>query len=64
MPADISYDDALLMQLMENSASYEEFRMNCDLHDIECIVSRNEFDKFHHVQHYFSSHPIPAGIIL
>ena len=42
---DNDYDVKKLFGLLQNSSSYEEFRMKCDLEDIECIITQREFEE-------------------
>ena len=38
------YDDNLMFSILKEAKTYEEMRLQCDLQDIECIVTRNEFN--------------------
>lgn len=42
---EFTFDDVELLKLMITCKTYEEFRIQCDLRNIECIVSRREFEQ-------------------
>jgi len=40
---DVVYDDNVFMHLLQECSNYEELRMQCDMHGIECIITEDEF---------------------
>ena len=37
------FDVESMVSLIKSSSSYDEFRIKCDIQDIECIITRKEF---------------------
>ena len=50
-----TFDDVELLKLMTTCKTYEEFRMQCDLKNIECIITRAEFENAYLSRHYEES---------
>lgn len=46
-------DDYELLKLAYASSTYDEFRMNCDLHMVPCDVSRDTFEEMMRPKHYY-----------
>ena len=42
---DCSFDDSVLFKFMRLCKTYDEFRIKCDIHGIECIVTEAEFNE-------------------
>lgn len=42
----MEFDENIFVQLLKESNSYEEFRLKLDIEDIECIISKDEYDHF------------------
>ena len=40
----IEFGDVELMRLLAECKTYDEFLVQCDLNNIECIISRAEFE--------------------
>ena len=43
------YDVDLLVELVKKSSTYDEFRIQCDMNDIESIIAREEYDNIRQV---------------
>ena len=48
---DKDYDIIKFISLFRNSHSYDEFKVKCDMNLIECIISKDEFDDMHILNH-------------
>lgn len=40
----VEFDLDAMVDALKNSASYDEFRMKCDLDNNECIITCNEYE--------------------
>ena len=49
----IEFDLDVMMNALKNSTTYDEFRMKCDLENITCIITREEYE--HIRRFYFTS---------
>ena len=43
---DVLYDDNVFNYLLHECNTYEELRLQCDMHGIECIIAENEFKDY------------------
>lgn len=37
------FDVDLMMNALKSSSTYDEFRIKCDVNNVECIISREEY---------------------
>ena len=60
---DNDYDVNKLFELLQNSSSYEEFRMKCDLEDLECIITQREFEEIRSTSCFDEFEEVDVGLM-
>lgn len=38
------FDADMMLNMIKSTLSYDEFRVKCDINNIECIISQEEYD--------------------
>ena len=51
-------DDDAFFKFIKSCKTYEELRVQCDIHEIECIMTEVEFNDFKYNEVYCNEHSV------